>query len=67
MKLDKESLIRDQLNSIKQSNNDNLQKNDVMQKIYKNKSVQLDNCENKIVIKHDISSSAVEISMDSKI
>jgi hypothetical protein len=39
MKLDKESLIRDQLNSIKQSNNDNLQKNDVMQKIYKNKSV----------------------------
>ena len=26
MKLDKESLKRDQLNSIKQSNNDNLQK-----------------------------------------
>jgi hypothetical protein len=39
MKLDRESLIRDQINSMKQSNNDDLQKNDVMQKIYKNKSV----------------------------
>lgn len=62
MKLDRESLIRDQINSMKQSNNDDLQKNDVMQKIYKNKSVQLDNCENKIAIKHDTPKSVVDIS-----